>query len=66
LKTPVGCVKALSYTPRPNYKRISVILYSGQDKQTETQIKPPTSNSFGFVRGANYYKKGGAGDADFI
>jgi len=57
-----ACAKALSYTPRPNYKGISVILSSGQDKPSEPQqfLNP---GEFGFVRGADYYK-GGAGDAE--
>ena len=51
-----ACTKALSYTPRPNYKSISAILKSGQDKQelpTSSSIKP---SEHGFVRGADYYK----------
>jgi len=57
-----ACAKALSYTPRPNYKSISAILSSGQDKQSETKLtsKP---GEFGFVRGADYYK-GGSDDAE--
>ena len=50
-----ACVKALSYTPRPNYKMIQTILKSGQDKISEessTQVEP---SSFSFTRGAEYY-----------
>ena len=52
-----ACAKALSYTPRPNYKSISVILSSGQDKPA---IEPVVSKSseYGFVRGAGYYAGG--------
>jgi hypothetical protein len=63
--TPVrleaACIKALSYTARPNYKSISAILSSGQDRLSSTQAPKP--NPHGFVRGADYYK-GGADDAE--
>jgi hypothetical protein len=52
-----ACAKALSYTPRPNYKSVSAILNSGQDK-FPTDNAVPKSNPHGFVRGANYYKGG--------
>lgn len=58
-----ACAKALSYTPRPNYKSISVILSSGQDKPSEI-VSSSSSAKFGFVRGADYYKKGGTTDAE--
>lgn len=51
-----ACAKALSYTPRPNYKSISAILKSGQDKIDNTQASPPMASEHGFVRGADYYK----------
>ena len=55
-----ACAKALSYTPRPNYKSISAILKSGQDKQeTSADYFVPTPSKpseYGFVRGADYYK----------
>jgi len=56
-----ACAKALSYTPRPNYKSISIILSSGQDKPA---VEPVVSKSseYGFVRGAGYY----AGGADNV
>ena len=52
-----ACIKALSYTPRPNYKSISTILNAGQDKLTAgiTVSKPSAQ---GFLRGAEYYKGG--------
>lgn len=53
-----ACVKALEYTPRPNYKAIQTILKSGQDriaKETVTKVEP---SPFGFTRGADYYKGG--------
>jgi hypothetical protein len=56
-----ACAKALSYTARPNYKSISVILNAGKDKPlSATNPKP---NAHGFVRGAEYYK-GGVGNAE--
>ena len=64
--TPVrlenACAKALSYTPRPNFRGISAILSSGQDQIPEAQPTSGTSSEHGFVRGAGYYG-GGAGDA---
>ena len=58
-----ACAKALSYTPRPNYKGISVILSSNQDKLE--LIEPPKHKkpTKGFVRGADYFK-GGNDDAE--
>jgi len=51
-----ACAKALSYTHRPNYKGISVILSSNQDKLEP--IEPPKHKkpTKGFVRGADYFK----------
>ena len=57
-----ACTKALSYTPRPNYRGISAILGSGQDNLTGSQSATQNSSEFGFVRGAGYYG-GGADDA---
>ena len=52
-----ACAKALSYTQRPSFKGISVILKAGQDKLSiDTAATKPTSQ--GFVRGAEYYKGG--------
>jgi hypothetical protein len=53
-----ACAKALSYTPRPNYKNIQSILKSGQDKISETSTADSGKNEFGFTRGADYYKGG--------
>jgi hypothetical protein len=55
-----ACARALSYTPRPNYKAIQTILKSGQDRISEETAandagKPP---AFGFTRGADYYRGG--------
>jgi transposase len=58
-----ACAKALSYTPRPNYKGISAILSSGQDIPIPTASVTSTASEFGFVRGAGYYK-GGSVDAE--
>lgn len=57
-----ACAKALSYTPRPNYKSISTILSSGQDKPAPAPVVSKASK-YGFVRGAEYYA-GGADDAE--
>ena len=53
-----ACSKALSYTPRPNYKNIQSILKSGQDRISETSSADSVKNEFGFTRGADYYKGG--------
>ena len=53
-----ACAKALTYTPRPNYKVIQTILKSGQDiihKEPSASVEP---SAFGFTRGADYYKGG--------
>jgi len=52
-----ACVKALSYTPSPNYKSVAAILKSGQDK-IDTPPDPALNkpSKYGFVRGADYYK----------
>jgi len=51
-----ACGKALTYTPRPNYKYVQTILRTGQDKQ---DVPAPASTSkFGFTRGADYYRGG--------
>jgi transposase len=55
----IACAKALTYTPRPTYKAVQTILKSGQDKLPEEPIKPSASVQHGFVRGADYYAKGG-------
>ena len=57
-----ACAKVLSYTPRPNYKSISAILASGQDKPFDEKLSSKPGE-FGFVRGADYYK-GGSDDAE--
>jgi len=53
-----ACAKALSYTPRPNYKNIQSILKSGQDKISLATSSESGKNEFGFTRGADYYKGG--------
>ena len=54
-----ACAKALSYTPRPNYKNIQSILQSNHDRITEDTSHVSDKNEFGFTRGADYYDKGG-------
>ena len=54
-----ACKRALSFTPRPSYKNIQVILSSGQDKQEEKKPeKADNAEQYGFTRGNSYY--GGA------
>lgn len=53
-----ACGKALSYTPRPNYKVVQSILKSGQDKLLQETATPTEPSEYGFTRGADYYKGG--------
>jgi len=52
-----ACKKALSYTPKPNYKSVQTILKTGADKMIEESDKPTVkdSSNFGFTRGSDYY-----------
>ena len=51
-----ACKRALSFTPRPSYKNIQVILSSGQDRQDEVVAeKPDNTEQYGFTRGGSYY-----------
>lgn len=53
-----ACEKALSYTPKPSYKSIQTILQTGQDKIVkEEPASSEDSSSFGFTRGADYYRR---------
>ncbi|MFZ3372677.1 MAG: IS21 family transposase [Desulfitobacteriaceae bacterium] len=53
-----ACEKALSYTPNPSFKSIHTILQTGQDKIVkEEQVNTTDSSSFGFTRGADYYRR---------
>ena len=53
-----ACMKALTYTPRPNYKAIQTILKSGQDIIPKDPVASAEPSAFGFTRGADYYKGG--------
>ena len=53
-----ACAKALTYTPRPNYKAIQTILKSGQDRISKDSAAPAAPSAFGLTRGADYYKGG--------
>ena len=51
-----ACKKALTFTPRPSYKNIQVILSRGQDKTKKSQqAEASSSDAYGFTRGADYY-----------
>ena len=55
-----ACTRVLSFTTRPSLKSVQSILKSGQDKfvpKPETPIVSKSS-SYGFTRGAGYYRKG--------
>ncbi|RKP54941.1 hypothetical protein D7Z26_06790 [Cohnella endophytica] len=50
--------KALSCTPRPSFRSIKTILTTGQDRlevHSETKATPLSSESHGFIRGADHY-----------
>lgn len=53
-----ACQRALSYTPNPGFKTVQTILKTGQDKMmtpgSDSVIKA-NSETYGFVRGADYY-----------
>lgn len=53
-----ACVKALEYTPRPNYRIIQTILISGQDRIHEESVASSVFSAFSFTRGADYYQGG--------
>ena len=51
-----ACKKALTFTLRPSYKNIQVILSTGQDKAEKSQQpEVPSADAYGFTRGADYY-----------
>lgn len=53
-----ACKKALSYTPNPSFKSLQTILQTGQDKIVkEEPVSNKDSSSFGFTRGADYYRR---------
>jgi transposase len=58
VRLEAACAKALSYTPRPSFQSIKTILTTGQDRleaQPEIKEPSPSSESHGFIRGADYY-----------
>jgi transposase len=50
-----ACKKALSYTPRPNYKNVQTILKTGSDKLREEPEPPKSNSNYGFTRGSKYF-----------
>lgn len=55
-----ACTKVLTYTLTPEYKNIQIILQTGQDKISESNVATAQSSEtehFGFTRGAEYYKR---------
>ena len=52
-----ACKRALSFTSRPSYKNIQVILSSGQDKHEEQSENAASAanEQYGFTRGDSYY-----------
>ena len=54
-----ACERALSYTPEPSLKNITVILQNGQDKRSHEKPASKSGSKYGITRGASYY---GGGD----
>ncbi|MGB4438549.1 MAG: IS21 family transposase [Sedimentibacter sp.] len=55
-----ACTKVLTYTLTPEYKNIQILLQTGQDKITESNIATAQSSDtehFSFTRGAEYYRR---------
>ncbi len=55
-----ACTKVLTYTLTPEYKNIQILLQTGQDKITESNVATAQSSEtehFSFTRGAEYYKR---------
>ena len=51
-----ACTKALSYTPRPGYKNVRLILSTGQNRvENSPVIEGKNSAAHGLTRGAEYY-----------
>lgn len=55
-----ACQRVLMYTPRPTLKSVQTILKTGSDKRPpeapiEKESNQPTTNPYGFTRGADYY-----------
>lgn len=51
-----ACKRALSFTPRPSYKNIQVILASGQDRQEGISMDTSdNTEQYGLTRGGSYY-----------
>ena len=54
----MACMKALSYTPRPSFKNVKTLLYSGLNKKEEkNSVNSSRESPFGFTRGADYYER---------
>ena len=54
-----ACERALSYTPEPSLKNITVILQNGQDKRSHEKPTSKSGSKYGITRGVSYY---GGGD----
>jgi transposase len=52
-----ACIKALEYSPQPNYKTVQLILRAGKDKIAVAPA-PPEAPPQSFTRGSEYYAKG--------
>jgi hypothetical protein len=57
IRLEAACAKALTYTPKPNFKSVQTILTTGADKIVEEPFIPSSNESsdYGFTRGADYY-----------
>lgn len=60
-RVEAACQLALAGAIRsPRYAHLRPILETGQGKAGEALVTPPTEESGGYVRGADYYAAGGA------
>lgn len=55
-----ACRRILSYSSTPSVRNIASMLKNGQDKVAAKKDEPAASNSYGIIRGAAYFRKGGA------
>jgi len=52
-----ACAKAVSYAPNPSYKIVQTILKNGSEQLSQAPTRQKNTDSKGFVRGAEYFKR---------
>jgi hypothetical protein len=53
-----ACERALSFTPAPSLKNISIILKNRMEKTKDEKVKYNKGSQYGITRGATYYGGG--------